>query len=156
MKKYSIALVCILGLALLLSGSLIAKQYSDEEVAEMIANAPGTQQYPQASALILLKQKSVHYNDDFSVVSDEHLVVKLLQDRARRSFADLKRRYDQDNDSIVILRQSPIWLTARYWKLNPRRSMISPQPTWQMLRCIQIFDTRWSPSPVSLPEFRLS
>ena len=104
MKRPSIILICLISLVLLPLHSLVAKQYTEEEVSEMIAGAPGEDMYPQAAAYVLLSQKSIQYNSDFSAVTDEHLVVKILQDRGKNSYGDIKRRYNSDNDSMVVVK----------------------------------------------------
>jgi len=104
MKKLCI----VTGVLLLLSVSLLPaaplRSYSDDDIKQLIADAPGAESYPQASAIVLLKQVHIQYNEDFSAVTDEHLVVKILQDRARSRFGDQKRRYNEENDSIVLIK----------------------------------------------------
>jgi len=81
-----------------------AKEFTEEQVAEMIANAPGPEMFPQAGAYILLDQTAATVAEDMSIVTDEYLVVKILQDRAKNSYADIKRRYNSDSDSLVVLK----------------------------------------------------
>lgn len=104
MKK--LVLIALLASALVLSASVVsfAKDYTEDEIAQMIANAPGPEQYPQAGALILLQQQNVRYAEDYSAVGDELLVVKILQDRGKNDFGDIKRRYNSDSDSLVVIR----------------------------------------------------
>lgn len=104
MKSKIAILVFLMSLSTVMAGTSAVKEYTDEEIAEMIANAPGPEQYPQAGSFVLLQQKSVSYNPDFSAVSDEHLVVKILQDRGKNSYGDIKRRYNSDSDSMVVIK----------------------------------------------------
>jgi len=104
MKRLNIIMICLISLLLLLWHSLAAREYTDEEVAEMIASAPGAEMYPQAGAIVLLHQKSIHYDADLSAVTDEHLVVKILQDRGKFSYGDIKRRYNTEADSMAVIK----------------------------------------------------
>ena len=81
-----------------------AREFTDADIEQVIATAPSLQEYPQAGAIILIHQTQLSVNPDHSMVKDELMVVKLLQDRARRQFADIKRRYDADNDSVVVIK----------------------------------------------------
>lgn len=81
-----------------------ARDFTDAEIDQIIAEAPGLEQYPQASAIILIDQVRLTVNPDHSAVKNELYVVKLLQDRARRRFADIKRRYDTESDSVVVIK----------------------------------------------------
>ncbi|MBU1319519.1 MAG: DUF3857 domain-containing transglutaminase family protein [candidate division Zixibacteria bacterium] len=90
-------------IAVMTAGVLYSKEYTVEDVAEMIANAPGPEMFPQAGAAILLQQTTVRFEKDYSAVADEHLVVKILQDRGKNTFGDVKRRYDSESDSLVVI-----------------------------------------------------
>ena len=98
MKKYLIAGVLIALLIAVVSGVATAKDFTDEEVAALIAQAPGPQAYPQASALVLLSQKHIKANEDGSSVIDEYLIAKILQDRGKYKYADIKRRFDKESE----------------------------------------------------------
>jgi len=104
MKRFTKYIFLIAGLFLMFGVSAEAREFTEEQVAEMIANAPGPEMFPQAGSYILLDQKVVTIADDMSAVTDEYLVVKILQDRGKNSYADIKRRYDKDSDSIVVVK----------------------------------------------------
>ncbi len=103
MKKM-IFIIAIAAFALLSTNVSAVKLYTDADVAEMIKNAPGEQQFPQAGAVVLLLQRISTVNPDHSATVDEHLVVKILKDRARDEYGDVKRRYNKDTDSIVVIK----------------------------------------------------
>ena len=94
------ALVLLLALAAVSA----AREFTEEEVAQMVADAPAAESYPQAGALVLIDRQTTRYNEDLSAVTDKHLVVKLLQDRARYDFADIKHRYSKESDSVIVIK----------------------------------------------------
>jgi len=91
-------------LVMICASASMARELTDDEVAKMIADAPGVETYPQAGAIILYHNIAINYAEDYSATGDEHLVVKILQDRGRDAFADIKRRYDKDHDSILVMK----------------------------------------------------
>lgn len=70
----------------------------------MVQNAPTAEKYPQAAGVVLLSQRVITINADYSALTEEHLVVKFFQDRARDIYGDLKRRYDKNTDSMVVVK----------------------------------------------------
>lgn len=96
--------VPVLTLALFVFASAGAREFTDEDVKELIENAPSAEMYPQAGVIVLLDKVDVQVGEDMGVVTDEHLVVKILQDRGKFSYADIKRRYDRDSDSLVVMK----------------------------------------------------
>jgi hypothetical protein len=104
MKKL-IPLVIVIMIALLLAQPASAlRLYSDEDVAAMVKGAPTEEKFPQAAGVILLSQRITTVNADHSVVRDEHLVVKILQDRGKDQYGDVKRRYNKNTDSMVVVK----------------------------------------------------
>ena len=97
----------VLSLAILgiLLPSIIFTQtsYTDEDIKQLIRHAPKFSDYPEAGALILLKQVVVNIHKDGSSTVDEHFLVKILRDRGKTEFGDLKRNYNARTDSMVIL-----------------------------------------------------
>ena len=78
-----------------------------EEVARLVAESPGAQEYPEAGALILYHDKRLVISPDNDQALEEHLLVKILKDRGRR-FGDQKRTFDAKSDSVEVL-------VARTW-----------------------------------------
>jgi len=84
-----------------------APDLSPEEVQRLVSSAPGAAEYPEAGAIVLYDHKRLTVKPDGSQSLDEHILVKILKDRAR-GFGDQKRLYDEKTDSLSIL-------TARTW-----------------------------------------
>ncbi len=78
--------------------------YSDSAVIALVKNAPTEETFPQAAGVILLSQRITTVNPDRSAVTDEHLVAKVLQDRGRDKYGDVKRRYNRDLDSMIVIK----------------------------------------------------
>ena len=104
MKRTLVYLILCVFVFSLSSSLLAVREYTDKDVTDMIAKAPGKEQLPQAAAIVLLNQRVVKYNSDRSAVSDEHIVVKILQDRGKDTYGDIKRKYNQDSDSVVVVK----------------------------------------------------
>ena len=104
MKKL-VPIIVIFALALLsVHPAAAVRLYSDDDVAAMVKNAPTQEKYPQAAGVVLLSQRIIKVNPDHSAVTDEHLVVKILQDRGKDMYGDVKRRYNKDFDSMVVIK----------------------------------------------------
>ncbi|MBW7997104.1 MAG: DUF3857 domain-containing protein [Candidatus Glassbacteria bacterium] len=94
------AVALLVGLPL---NDLNAEVRLDEaEIARIVADAPGLNDYPAAGALILYQGKSLVVLPDGTNELTEHLLVKILQDRGR-GFGDQKRNFDSETDSVAIL-----------------------------------------------------
>ena len=98
----TILFLTILGI-LLPSIVLTQTSYTDEDIKQLIRHAPKFNDYPEAGALILLKQLIVNLHKDGTSTVDEHLLVKILRDRGKTEFGDLKRNYNAKTDSMIIL-----------------------------------------------------
>jgi len=93
-----------LTLVLIIASSAMAREFTDEDIEQMVESAPGPEMFPQAGVLILLDKMDINVAEDMSVIADEHIVVKILQDRGKFSYGDIKRRYNRDSDSIVVIK----------------------------------------------------
>lgn len=94
-------LVCAVTTA---NSSAVTKTFSDEDVKNLIAGAPSPQQYPQAGGYTLLSQRATTMNADGSGVTDWHMVVKIMQERGKEMYGDVKHKYNKDSDSVVVVK----------------------------------------------------
>ncbi len=101
---------CLPLLVFVLAGAATAgpqTQYSDDDIRKMVRESPRFSEYPEAGAVILLEQVVHEINGDGSAVTSEHFLVKILRDRGKTKFADLKRTYNLRTDSMeVVVAQS--------------------------------------------------
>lgn len=73
-----------------------------QEAEEILKNSPGSDQYPNAGALVLLHQKDLRVDGESNYEIWEHLVVKIFNDRGKREFGDIKRKFDQRWERITV------------------------------------------------------
>ncbi len=78
-------------------------QYSDEDIRRMVRESPRFSDFPEAGAVILLEQVVHEVNPDGSASISEHFLVKVLRDRGKTKFADLKRTYNLKTESLEVL-----------------------------------------------------
>lgn len=87
-----------------ISGTLIGQtEYTDERINQMVKDSPKFSDYPEAGAVILMQQIVHVINSDGSATTDEHILIKIMRDRGKEKFGDLKREYNVKTDSMVIL-----------------------------------------------------
>ncbi|MCK4591280.1 MAG: DUF3857 domain-containing protein, partial [Candidatus Latescibacteria bacterium] len=102
-KKVAIlafVLIFLCGLAETLVGQT---EYTDEKIRQLVENSPSFSDYPEAGAVILLQQIVHEVGRDGGATTDEHLLIKILRDRGKEKFGDLKRNYNVKTDSMVVL-----------------------------------------------------
>ncbi|MCR4439265.1 MAG: DUF3857 and transglutaminase domain-containing protein [bacterium] len=78
-------------------------QYTDDDIRRMVRESPRFSEFPEAGAVVLLEQVVHEVNSDGSAVTSEHFLVKILRDRGKTKFADLKRTYNLKTDSMEVL-----------------------------------------------------
>ncbi len=74
----------------------------------IMKDSPGAEQYPNAGALVLLHQKDLRVDEQGNWEVEEHLVVKVFNDRGKREFGDIKRRFDQRWERMTVDRARTI------------------------------------------------
>ena len=89
-------------------GSVRAQtEVTEEMIAGLVQNSPKFSDFPDAGAVILFHQIVLEIKSDGSAVTDEHLLVKILRDRGKQVFGDMKRSYNRKTDSMeVVVAQS--------------------------------------------------
>lgn len=91
--------------ALFLAASLsYAKVEVDPAIEELIKNSPGADAYPQAGALVLLRDREVYVDKDGDVTTHGHLVLKILQVRAKEDYGDQSIRFNDATHEVVVER----------------------------------------------------
>ena len=81
-----------------------AKVEVDPAIEELIKNAPGPEAYPQAGALVLLRDREIYVDEDGDVTTHGHLVLKILQVRAKDDYGDHSIRFNDATHEVVIER----------------------------------------------------
>ncbi len=103
-KRFMLVTVLLALLSLTVSAAAVTKTFSDDEVKAMIASAPKPEQYPQAAGYVLINQHATTFNADGSGVTDFHYVIKILQERGKEQYGDVKEKYNKDSDSVVVVK----------------------------------------------------
>ncbi|MFH1009696.1 MAG: DUF3857 domain-containing protein [bacterium] len=81
-----------------------AKVEVDPKIEELIKNSPGAEAYPQAGALVLLRDREVYVDQDGDVTTHGHLVLKILQVRAKDDYGDQSIRFNDATHEVMIER----------------------------------------------------
>ncbi len=79
-----------------------AKVEVDPAIEELIKNSPGADAYPQAGALVLLRDREVYVDKDGDVTTHGHLVLKILQVRAKDDYGDQSIRFNDATHEVVV------------------------------------------------------
>ena len=74
----------------------------DEEIQNLISNAPSQEDFPQAGAVILLSRENVEIKENYSVVSEDHYLIKILNERGKH-FGEIKIPYDSTYGKVEIV-----------------------------------------------------
>jgi len=81
-----------------------AKVEVDPAIEELIKNSPGAEAYPQAGALVLLRDREIYVDQDGDVTTHGHLVLKILQVRAKDDYGDQSIRFNDATHEVMIER----------------------------------------------------
>jgi len=74
----------------------------DPRVYKILANAPSTEQYPQAGALILSCDEEVEISAEGTQVSYLHYLIKILNERGRADFSETHIDYDSTYEKVEL------------------------------------------------------
>jgi transglutaminase-like putative cysteine protease len=104
MQKKTITILFSLIFLCFIGKTLIGQtNYTDEKINQLVRESPKFSDYPEAGAVILMQQVIHEINSDGSATTEEHILIKILRDRGKEKFGDLKRDYNVKTDSMVIL-----------------------------------------------------
>lgn len=82
----------------------VTKTFSDADIQALIAQSPSPQQFPQAGGYVLVNQRASSVQPDGSSVTDWHMVVKIMQERGKEMYGDVKHLYNKEADSVVVIK----------------------------------------------------
>ena len=75
----------------------------DSKIAKIISAAPGSSNYPQAGALVLLAEEGVEINENNTLESNVHYLVKILNERGKEGFAESLIEYDSTFEKVELI-----------------------------------------------------
>jgi len=81
---------------------LTIEDISNPYIRELIKSAPGQVEYPDAGAIILLSDKVFKILDDYTATEEFYLLVKILNDRGKEKYGEIKLGYDSTYEKIVV------------------------------------------------------
>ncbi|MDD3374256.1 MAG: DUF3857 domain-containing protein [Candidatus Omnitrophica bacterium] len=73
----------------------------DSKIRDLILSAPSQEDFPQAGAVILLAEESIEVREDHSVYSEEHYLIKILNERGKR-LGEIQVPYDSTYGKVEI------------------------------------------------------
>jgi transglutaminase-like putative cysteine protease len=80
----------------------------DIDAVELAKSAPSADEFPEASAGILMARDVLMFEKDGSVISNQHVIIKVFKLRGRQMYSNLKRLYDEDRQELVVKRAQTI------------------------------------------------
>ncbi|MCX5714280.1 MAG: DUF3857 domain-containing protein [Candidatus Omnitrophica bacterium] len=72
------------------------------DIYRMIKNAPPAEKYPQAGGLILYCAENVEITRENTEISSAHILVKILNDRGKKSFSEVTIDYDSTYEKVEL------------------------------------------------------
>jgi len=82
-------------------GELRVEQIENEFVRNLIQNAPGQDEYPDAGAIILLDDEKFEILTDYTAVDETHFIVKILNDRGKH-YGEVELDYDSTYEKVEL------------------------------------------------------
>lgn len=81
---------------------LTVEDIADPYIKDLIKTAPGQAEYPNAGAIILLSDKTFKILSNWTAIEEIHLLVKILNDRGKEKYGEVKLGYDSTYEKIEI------------------------------------------------------
>jgi tetratricopeptide (TPR) repeat protein len=81
---------------------LPVEDIADPYIRDLIKSAPGQAEYPNAGAIILLDERTVRILSDYTAIEELHFLVKILNDRGKEKYGEVKLWYDSTYEKIEI------------------------------------------------------
>jgi len=72
------------------------------EIKELILNSPGSRDYPEAGAIILLNEHEYIVQDDNTMIEHIHRLIKILNVRGREKYGEVNIDYDSTYQRVKV------------------------------------------------------
>lgn len=69
---------------------------------EIISKAPNSEDYPNASSIVLLSDEKINIKDDNKYISTLHVIVKVFNDKGRKEWGELEIGYDSTYERVEL------------------------------------------------------
>jgi len=73
---------------------ITVKDITDPYIRDLIKASPEQSEYPNAGAIVLLSEEKFKILSDYTVVQKFHFLVKILNDRGKEKYGEIKLNYD--------------------------------------------------------------
>ncbi len=80
-----------------------AQAVNDEEIKRIIDNAPGKEEFPEASLIYLKTDNNITISPEGEATKEVFMLIKILQDRARDWESDRKISFDGKKEKVTLL-----------------------------------------------------
>lgn len=74
---------------------------SADRIDEVIKNAPGAKDYPEAAAIDLFTEITIDVNDDYSYTGHVYTIRKILNYKGKKEYSDVTLSYNADHEKIT-------------------------------------------------------
>ena len=81
---------------------LTVEDITDPYIKDLIKASPGQAEYPDAGAIILLNEETFKILSDYTAIEELHLLIKILNDRGKAKYGEVKLSYDSTYEKIEV------------------------------------------------------
>ena len=81
---------------------LTVEDITDPYIRDLIKTSPGQAEYPDAGAIILLNEETFRILSDYTAIEELHLLIKILNDRGKAKYGEVKLGYDSTYEKIEV------------------------------------------------------
>jgi tetratricopeptide (TPR) repeat protein len=82
-------------------GELRVEQIESKFIRDLIENAPGQEDYPNAGAIILLDDEKFEILPDYTAMDETHFIVKIFNDRGKH-YGEVELDYDSTYEKVEL------------------------------------------------------
>jgi len=75
---------------------------TDPYIRDLIKTSPGQAEYPDAGAIVLFNEETFRISSDYTAIEELHLLIKILNDRGKAKYGEVKLGYDSTYEKIEI------------------------------------------------------
>lgn len=81
---------------------LTVEDITDTYIRDLIKTSPGQAEYPDAGAIILFNEETFRILSDYTAVEELHILIKILNDRGKAKYGEVKLGYDSTYEKIEV------------------------------------------------------
>ena len=81
---------------------LTVEDITDPYIRDLIKTSPGQAEYPDAGAIVLFNEETFRILSDYTAIEELHLLIKILNDRGKAKYGEVKLGYDSTYEKIEV------------------------------------------------------